>query len=1061
MTQERVDIPIGIDLANLNKGIDSMVGLLEDGLGDVEAATGRAQTQLGSLTDQVNSFSSASSFSIPDLSSTWTATSDQISNASSQVDGLTGKWAEQKNQLDSTTNSVAFFNTTVTQNQTEKAVDRVTAKFGQLRSDVQSTRIEFERLASQSASVVVRQPQSPQQSSGSKMAAVGSLIQIGAVGAQVSAMSKISGGLKSVQSTVRSTRATFDSFRLAKLAPPVNEEMNVVRKGVKAVGDVASGTIDKVRQAADASLDGWKDTANETAKAASKVSNSLDNAALTTAKYTWKAKAAAGSLKLLKTVFFPLRDTIGQFSDKATQASAAVQKVDQATQSAAASAGHAAAKTSALGWVMTGTFEQGSASVSALAPAMKAAYLPSRLLFREFEGGRRVVGAATTVIATLTSPLARMATSVATSKAQWRALRTELKDASLAHKAVSSTALLLTQTLAPLKRLLPSVSSGFRLARGTAALATRTFKTGARSLLGWSKSADKAGDEAKQSVGPINRLKAAVGGVTKKASGGLGGFLKGIVSSKLAVGALLAGTLAWGGSTAIATETATVKFGTLLQDMDQGKALIQEITSFSAATPFSNAALRESAGLLLNAQVPADQITAKLTKLGDIAAGTGKPIKDFASIFAKVSNTGKMGLDQVNQLAERGVPIYGALQKTLGVTKGELSSMISDGKLGAGELEAAIDSLTTGTGVFAGGMAKQSTTVAGLWSTLKDNVGIAFETLVGGFVMGSKSIMTGTITAVQTITSYLMRLQPVFTAIFGAAKAGLTAFWTLGQSVFAMFGDLVTNVFGDFGNNGISVFDTIVRALVTFYTTMAYSLGQIPLIAAIAFDSTGLFFLTMANDIGYFFGTKLPAWFGWFGENWSRLFLDAAAIVGTVFTNITSNIKNAMTAIWDYIASGGTKSFKFAWTPVLDGFRKTVDDLPDIPPRIATQLEVSLQNDIDSMQGTFSDGLDAAINEALSNIAPPEEIKLKSTTAQKAGAEDGETEEDDKKKKRSSFVVDSLNKGSVEAFKAIFSGQNKDKTAQKSLSVQKGMKSALDKMANKEPIEIAVAGGVE
>lgn len=218
MTQERVDIPIGIDLASLNKGIDSMVGLLDDGFGDVAASTGRFQTRLGTLANQVDSFNSASSLTIPDLSSTWTATSDQIGHAVGQV---------------------GFFNSTVKDSTVGAAIDKASSKFRILRNDVSQTRMEYDRLSSTSASVVVRKPEAAT-GTVSKMAAVGSVVQLGAVGAQVSAMSKISGSLNSVQSKVRNTQATFDNFRLAKLAPPVNEDMNVVGNVVDKVGDKAA-----------------------------------------------------------------------------------------------------------------------------------------------------------------------------------------------------------------------------------------------------------------------------------------------------------------------------------------------------------------------------------------------------------------------------------------------------------------------------------------------------------------------------------------------------------------------------------------------------------------------------------------------------------------------------------------------------------------------------------------------------------------------------------------------------------------------------------------------------
>ena len=121
------------------------------------------------------------------------------------------------------------------------------------------------------------------------------------------------------------------------------------------------------------------------------------------------------------------------------------------------------------------------------------------------------------------------------------------------------------------------------------------------------------------------------------------------------------------------------------------------------------------------------------------------------------------------------------------------------------------------------------------------------------------------------------------------------------------------------------------------------SIGQYFVLAA---TQGQLFALQLAGSIGHFFTTTVPSYLGWFGDNWQNLFTDIAANTLTIFENIGANIMSAMAAIWDYIASGGTKSLELAWQPLTKGFIKTVDDLPDIPDRVVSDFEKSLAQSI-------------------------------------------------------------------------------------------------------------------
>jgi len=577
-----------------------------------------------------------------------------------------------------------------------------------------------------------------------------------------------------------------------------------------------------------------------------------------------------------------------------------------------------------------------------------------------------------------------------------------------------------------------------------AAAATPQLQNMSQATQQVNQSLQQTAPAANQASGAIRNVAAAGAGA---ASGGLFGMLKGALATKLAFGALAIAAMTWGATTAIATETATVKFGTLLRDMGQGKALIKEITAFSARTPFSNEELRESAGLLLAAQVPANQITKRLQVLGDIASGVSKPIGEITTVFQKVASTGKLSLDSINQLAERGVPIYGQLADQLGVSRSEMLKMVSEGKLGFSDLDKALTALATGTGVFAGGMERQSNTFAGLWSTLKDNIAIALEAIMGGFVEASKPVMSVIIEIAQTATEYIKQMQPVFQAVIGAVKALFVGLSTVVANVFEMLSTSALSMFGVTADSGGSLFDALVSGLTAFFATAQFAFENFPLLAGLAWSMAELGFLRISGTLSNFFFSTMPILLGFLEQKWNNFWTDAAMNVGKVFENIYTNITNVMSNIWTFISSAGTAQLSGAWTPILSGFQKTVAELPNIPDRVISDYEVQLQADISTMQKTFVDGAGKAIADAIARSKVDELPELSGGTGLDTRIENDGLASDAKQGKDhdKGLVAATLERDDAETLRAIFNAQN-NKQAEKSLKAQERSAKATEEL---------------
>ena len=111
--------------------------------------------------------------------------------------------------------------------------------------------------------------------------------------------------------------------------------------------------------------------------------------------------------------------------------------------------------------------------------------------------------------------------------------------------------------------------------------------------------------------------------------------------------------------------------------------------------------------------------------MGDIAATSGSSIDEIAAIFAKVQAKGKVELENLNQLAERGIPIFTALSEATGLLPSELGA----GAVSVQQFNDTLQSFAEQGGFAEGAMERLSQTAAGRFSTALDNAKLALANL--------------------------------------------------------------------------------------------------------------------------------------------------------------------------------------------------------------------------------------------------------------------------------------------------------------------------------------------
>jgi tape measure domain-containing protein len=449
----------------------------------------------------------------------------------------------------------------------------------------------------------------------------------------------------------------------------------------------------------------------------------------------------------------------------------------------------------------------------------------------------------------------------------------------------------------------------------------------------------------------------AAAGLSKVASS-----FAGLTTSLMRFGAQAAiiGTIAasiWGAKLATAAETSRVVFGTMLHDMEQGKALLDQMQASKVAPFFDAKAIQDAGRDLLKAKVPVDQITGRMEQLGAIAIATKTPIEDLSRIYRQGMAKGAFQTDLVNQMAERGIDIYAALTAVTGKSGEALADAMQKGEIGAAQMNAAIDHMTLNHGIYAGVVENVAQTAAGMWAQSTSNIAMSLQTMFTGASSDSKSWLASFVDLTEQMKQRAAAVAPVVSQVVQTIGAFFYGLYSVAATVWAAIFGTANATFGGMLNT-VMEWVTKFRWFFTNLVPLVQFVGlQIALAMIVAF-----------NDISYWITDKLPAYLTWFADNWRAVFRDLAVGTATVFVNLTTNIKNAMMEIWAFIKSGGTQGLEFTWTPLLEGFKATVAELPNIPERPMTALEQGMQQQIQTIGTDLADSFDKMMNDAKASM---------------------------------------------------------------------------------------------
>lgn len=390
----------------------------------------------------------------------------------------------------------------------------------------------------------------------------------------------------------------------------------------------------------------------------------------------------------------------------------------------------------------------------------------------------------------------------------------------------------------------------------------------------------------------------------------------GLGGAAVAIGAFAKQAL----SAAADFEQSKVAFETMLGSADSAQKMLNDLTDFAKKTPFELKGLETTTKQLLAYGFKQEEILPDLKALGDIAAGVGMDkLPNLTLAFGQVKAATKLTGNELRQFTEAGVPLLDELAKQFQKPVAEIQEMVSAGEIGFPAVEQALKSLTGEGGRFNNLMGKQSETLSGMISNLKDVWAIFLREQGQQLIEWAKTLTEKLIYFTQNVLPVLMDKISALTTWFGEHKIALAAV------AGAVVGLLIPSIY-----SAAVAFGTLTIALAPYLLAGAviggliYAIWQLVknwdvVVAKLSevwdwmldkiktvFNSIVAFLKTAWDAITWPFRQQINFIVGLFDWFMSKLGTDAVTYMSALketFISIWDAIKNFFVGVWDAMSA--------------------------------------------------------------------------------------------------------------------------------------------------------------
>ena len=362
-------------------------------------------------------------------------------------------------------------------------------------------------------------------------------------------------------------------------------------------------------------------------------------------------------------------------------------------------------------------------------------------------------------------------------------------------------------------------------------------------------------------------------------------------------------------------ETSQTTWTTLLGSQEEAIAQLERIEQFAAKTPFSQMGVDQMAKYLHNAGYEGEAVFDQLTKIGNMGSAFGvqeDALVEMTRQFSQVQQAGVAYTEDLNILADRGIPIYQALAEATGSTVAEVKKMASEGQITAEVYNAAIDSMAATT---QGAMDAQSQTFSGMMSTLQDNLtklaGLLTEQLFNA-VKGVLDVFLPLIEAFVQAYAQSGSLSEAFASVLGPALE------EMGIKVDGL--KLVWETFTNFLND---VYNSMIAPLFDGFREMVGDTAQ-------EFGKNSDSIMNIFENVGDFLS---DIWESVIKPVWDA-FMEVLFTLWGVFNDNLTNIMNYADNVFKNIKSFWDNILKPVWEKVMEYVGKVWEVFKQYMPEI-------------------------------------------------------------------------------------------------------------------------------
>lgn len=238
-------------------------------------------------------------------------------------------------------------------------------------------------------------------------------------------------------------------------------------------------------------------------------------------------------------------------------------------------------------------------------------------------------------------------------------------------------------------------------------------------------------------------------------------------------------------------EQTTIAFETMLGSASATTKLLDDLTQFAAKTPFEMPEIEQAARGLVMFGERGDELMETLNLLGNAAAGTSTDFGMVALVFNQVRGVGHLLTQDFRQLSTRGILSLQDIADHFHTTTEAAQAMLSGGKISFEDLKAILKDLSSDGGRFANLMEKQSHSLLGVWSTLKDDINIMKRQLGEDLAPAAKAVVNQFIEWADAIRESDSAFKPLISALVGVGAVSGPLITTTGGLLIGV-GQLAT-----------------------------------------------------------------------------------------------------------------------------------------------------------------------------------------------------------------------------------------------------------------------------